>query len=272
MKCLAITKGWTRCKNNTETKGLFCYVHRGWLWRAIIAVVTAIGFIVALLAGLSQIFDATLPNPLATPIPTATMTPTPLPPLTQFGNPIFNISFSTRGDGNCNDYDASKLGYDTSRKTYYIVPNTGFVAVCHKDDKLAPEGILQTTAFPDEDSDYFGYAVFFGWGGNGKKTTEACGFGIRKNKTKTEAIFVQIIGGNWGNPITKELNDFTLDTNPHSVRMILYPSGRAIGYLDGNYVFEHSFVECETGPVGMIAYGPGQIKINFTSLKLFALP
>lgn len=194
------------------------------------------------------------------------------PTAISLGNKFFEINFSTRGDGNCNDYDANKLGYDTSRKTYYIVPNTGFVAVCHKDDKLAPEGIIQTTAFPDEDSDYFGYAVFFGWGGSEKKTTDACGFGVRKNKTKTEAIFVQIIGGNWGNPITKELNDFTLDTNPHSVRMVLYPSGRAIGYLDGNYVFEHSFVECETGPVGMIAYGPGQIKINFTSLKLFALP
>lgn len=188
------------------------------------------------------------------------------------GNRIFEINFSTRGDGNCNDYDVSKLGYDTDRKAYYIIPNTGFVAVCHKDDKLSPEGILQTTAFPDDDSDYFGYAVFFGWGGSETKTTDACGFGVRKNKTKTEAIFVQIIGGNWGDPITKDLNNFTLDTNPHSVRMALYPSGRAVGYLDGNYVFEHSFVDCKTGPVGMIAYGPGKIKINFTSLKLFALP
>jgi hypothetical protein len=195
-----------------------------------------------------------------------TQTPT-LPP---FGDNVFEIDFSTNGEGNCNNYDPKVLGYDTNLKVYYIVPDKGYVAVCHKNDNLRPEGILQTTAFPEGKPSYFGYVAFFGWQGDTKITTDACGFGVRRNDSITEAVFVQIIGGKWKTtPI--ELKNFELDTTPHSIRMILYPSGKAIGYLDGNYAAEHSFVDCKSGPVGLIAYGPGQVRINFTSLKLFAL-
>lgn len=194
-------------------------------------------------------------------------TPTIIP----FGSEIFEIGFSSSGEGNCNNYDSNKLGYEALKKTYYIIPNKGFVAVCHKDNDLQAAGILQTTAFPDGNPDYFGYAALFGWKGTEKSTTAACGFGVRKNGSKTEALFIQIIGGKW-NHITTELKNYDLDINPHSVRVVLYPSGKAIGYLDNNYVAEHTFVDCNSGPVGMIAYGPGDVKINYTSLKLFALP
>ena len=241
----------------------------------IVALIGAMATIIAALIGIfgpiiidnrhvsaTQTADAMLRNISLTQTPT-------LPP---FGEDVFEIDFSTEGEGNCNNYDPKVLGYDTSRRVYYIVPNTTYVAVCHTNDDLRPAGILQTTAFPDGDSSFFGYAVFFGWDGKDNKTTDACGFGIRKNKTKTEAIFIQSIRGEWGSPTLFDLNNFELDTNPHSIRMILYPSGKAVGYLDGNYIAEHSFVDCQSGPVGLIAYGPGEMRINFVNLKLFALP
>ena len=76
MRCHALTKGWTRCRGNAEVGKLFCYSHRGWLLGAII---TAMVTIVGLCAGLSQIFDAQLPNPLATKTPLLTFTETQMP-------------------------------------------------------------------------------------------------------------------------------------------------------------------------------------------------
>jgi hypothetical protein len=64
-------------------------------------------------------------------------------------------------------------------------------------DNLPPQGSLQTTSFPDGNPSYFGYAVFFGWKGSSRTTTDACGFGVRKNGSANEAIFIQIIAGNW---------------------------------------------------------------------------
>lgn len=210
-------------------------------------------------------------SPFKTLLPlTPTSTP-PSPPLA-FGNPVFEINFSKRGDGICNDYDPNKLGYDINRGLYYIVPpQNGWASVCHENDQLLAQGILQTTAFPDNDVNYFGYAIFFGWKGNSITTSDACGFGVRKDASKDEAIFIQITGGHWKH-YTYDLN-FTLDSNPHAIRMILYPSGDATGFLDGDQVAEHKFLaDCSSGPVGLIAYGPGQLKIYFTNLKLFELP
>jgi hypothetical protein len=189
------------------------------------------------------------------------------------GDQVFEINFSTKGEGNCNDYDPELLGYAVDKKMYYIIPKSnGYISVCHKDDTLQPQGILQTTAFPEEkDANTYGYAVFFGWQGSGLNTTDGCGFGVKKNDSTTEAFFVQRIGGNWERTPTV-LKDISLDTKPHAIRMELYQSGKAFGYLDGNYVAEHSFIDCATGPVGLMAYGPGDIRINFTSLKLFNLP
>jgi hypothetical protein len=52
MRCRAITKSWTQCRNNTEGGKWFCHVHRGW---PVGATLAAIGFVVALCAGLSEI-------------------------------------------------------------------------------------------------------------------------------------------------------------------------------------------------------------------------
>jgi hypothetical protein len=198
--------------------------------------------------------------------------PTSFPTSIPVGSLISDIDFTISGDGNCNDYDQSKLGYDTSNKLYYIIPEkNGLISVCHENDNLQPQGILQATAFPDGDLDYFGYAVLFGWDGYNTTTTDDCGFGIMKNKSITHAIFIQKIGGK-PKLTSIELKNYELDTSPHSVRMVLYPSGKAVGYVDDNYIAEHTFVNCKTGPIGLIAYGPGQARINFTSLKLFGLP
>jgi hypothetical protein len=216
---------------------------------------------------ISDIISSTQSNLLPVQTGALTQVPTSIP----FGNQIFGINFSVPGEGICNDYDSKTLGYDISRKQYYIIPYTnGYASVCHKYDNLQAQGSLQTTAFPDGSPSYFGYAVFFGWKGDSKNTTDACGFGVRKNNSKVEAIFIQIIGNHWNH--TSINLDASLDTNPHSIRMVLYPSGKAVGYLDGNYVAEHSFIDCALGPVGLIAYGPGQVRINFNSLKLFDLP
>lgn len=188
------------------------------------------------------------------------------------GKQVFEINFSAKGEGNCNDYDPNLLGYDVDKKLYYIIPpRNGYISVCHKDDTLQPQGVLEATAFPDKDTDIYGYTVFFGWQGDGLTTTDGCGFGVKKNNSTTEAFFVQRIGGNWEKTSTV-LDDYSLDIEPHKIRMVLYPSGKAIGYLDGNYVAEHSFVDCITGPVGLMAYGPGDVRVNFTSFKLFNLP
>ena len=200
-------------------------------------------------------------------VSTNTTPPTPIP----LGNEVFEINFATHGEGNCNDYDPQKLGYDTVLKQYYIVPeNNGFASVCHYKDNLPPQGSLQTTSFPDGNPSYFGYAVFFGWKGSSTTTTDACGFGVRKIGSGNETIFIQIIAGNW-KTFSIPLKNIILDNSPHSIRMVLYPSGRAVGYFDGKFAGENTFVNCSSGPVGFIAYGPGKIRINFVDLKLFNL-
>ncbi len=192
--------------------------------------------------------------------------PTPI----DYGNRVIEISFDQRGDGQCNDYGANKLGYENNR--YYIQPspNGGRVAICHINDFLLPQGALQISAFPDSDTDYYGYGVLFGWKGGGLSTTDACVMGIRKSKSRTEAVFIDWVADDY-NGLTQELKGYDLDLQAHTLRVVLHPSGLAQGYIDEMFFAEHQFTKCSTGPIGMVAWSSGQ-KIYFDDLTLFSYP
>ena len=57
MRCYAVTKSWTRCRNHAESGRLFCNVHKGWV---VGAFITSVGSAVALCAGVSQILGVSL--------------------------------------------------------------------------------------------------------------------------------------------------------------------------------------------------------------------
>lgn len=192
--------------------------------------------------------------------------PTPI----DFGYRVMEISFDQRGDGICNDYGADKLGYENNQ--YYIQPgpNGGRVAICHINDHLLPQGALQISAFPEFDSDYYGYGVLFGWKGGGFSTTDACVMGIRKSKSQTEAVFIDWVAGDYKSA-TQKIKGYRLDPQAHTIRVVLQPNGLAQGYIDEMFFAEHQFTNCSTGPVGMVAWSSGQ-KIYFDDLTLFDIP
>lgn len=205
------------------------------------------------------------PNITVTP----EFTPTPIPR----GKLLMEINFGWRGEGACNDYDPNLLGYEN--QAYYVKPHTnGYIAVCHESDDLAPEGSLQITAFPEGNPPsyvYYGFGVLFGWKGGGLSTTDACMFGIRRRAGETEAVFIERVDGHQSN-YTQQLDSLTLDNNPHTLRMVLQANGVAQGYLDERFIAEHRFTQCSTGPVGLVTWGPGDVKVYFDDLKLFSLP
>jgi len=206
-------------------------------------------------------------SPVPGIISTPTTTPTPIPR----GEPLMEINFAWRDDGRCNDYDPNVLGYDNQQ--YYIKPGVnGYVAICHANDNLEPQGSLQISAFPESDFLYYGFGVLFGWAGGGLSTTDACIFGVRRNFLGyTEAVFLERASG-VNSASTQVFHSVTLDNNPHTLRVALHASGLAQGYLDERFIAEHRFTRCSAGPVGFVAWGPGDKKIYFDDFKLFGLP
>ena len=187
------------------------------------------------------------------------------------GNLIMDIDFAAKGDGPCDDYDASKLGYED--QMYYIVPaRSGYLAVCYQKKNLLPEGSLLIKAFPEGSPGYFGYGVIFGWEGQDRKTSSACIIGIRQDGDDTIAIIRE-----YENDVHIEVRDIPieslkLDRYPHILRVTLLGDGRAYGYLDEKLFVEHRFVDCNRGSVGFVAYGPGDYKIYFDDLEYYNIP
>jgi len=201
------------------------------------------------------------------PPETLSQTPTPFPK----GNLVMEIGFTDRKDGKCNDYDQTLLGYENGQ--YYLQPApNGYIAICHQKNHLESEGSLQVTAFPDRDlQGLYGFAVLFGWSGNGLTTTDACIFGIRRQGTTTRAFFENRVEGK-RTAFTQELKTINLDNAPHTLRVVLHGDGNAVGYLDEGYIAEYKFSKCSIGPIGIMAWGPGGTKIYFDDLKLFEMP
>ncbi len=181
------------------------------------------------------------------------------------------IDFNQPGVGDCNDYKPQLLGYENNQ--YYIQPESnGYIAVCHSRDDLPPAGSLQVTAWSDtEPGEIFGYAVLFGWKGQGVVSTDLCMVGIRRKERAMEAFYSNRVSGE-REAFTRELNVLSLDQAPHTLRVVLYPDGKAYGYLDERLFVETQFNACSDGPIGIMAWGPGDQKIYFDDLKLFALP
>jgi len=204
---------------------------------------------------------------LLLPAKILSQTPTPIPR----GDGVMEINFSDSNDGKCNDYDRNLLGYENQQ--YYIKPApNGFIAICHENDILEPEGSLQVSAFSNGAlPDPYGFAVLFGRKGNSLNTTDACIFGIRRKGTTTEAYFSERMEGKISS-YTQELKSTQLDNAPHTLRVVLHRDGNAVGYLDERYIAEHNFLNCAGGPLGMVAWGPGETKIYFDDLKFFGLP
>lgn len=206
------------------------------------------------------------PSPIASP--TLGPTPTPIPT----GELTMEINFAWEGEGNCNNYDLDKLGYEGQR--YYIRQGTnGYIAVCHKNDSLLPQGSLQVTAYPDSEDTprNYGFAVLFGWKGSGTSTTDACIFGVERLGTVTRAVYQEVIGGEWSSSWTM-LDNISLDNNPHTLRVVMNEDYEAVGYLDGDLIGKHKFTHCSAGPIGLVALGSEDAKIYFDDLKFFRLP
>jgi hypothetical protein len=207
---------------------------------------------------------------LYTSTPGSTPTLTPSPTQIEYGELITEINFAWRGEGKCNDYDEKRLGYED--KKYYIHPtsSSGYIAICHENDELSPQGALQVLAYPEKNSSYFGYGILFGWKGGGISTTDACIMGIRKSGYDTEAVFADWVDGEYDSS-TQTLDQIMLDDQPHILRVVLQPDGLSQGYIDGKFFAEHQFTECSEGPIGMVAWSSSQ-KIFFDDLKLFEIP
>lgn len=204
---------------------------------------------------------------LLLPVKIPSQTPTPIPR----GDWVMEINFSDNTDGKCNDYDLNLLGYEN--RQYYIKPApNGFIAICHENEQLEPEGSLQVIASSEGAvPDPYGFAVLVGWKGNSLNTTDACIFGIRRKGATTEAYYSNRVGGAITS-YTQELQSVQLDNAPHILRIVLHRDGNAIGYLDERYFAEHKFLNCARGPVGIVAWGPGDTKIYFDDLKFYKLP
>jgi hypothetical protein len=181
------------------------------------------------------------------------------------------IDFNQPGAGDCNTSGLIPLGYENQQ--YYIQPKpNGYIAICHERDDLPPVGSLQVSAWSDQEiGEIYGFAVLYGWKGSGYKTTDACMVGIRREGSVTQAFYSSRVNTN-REFFTPELSSLTLDNAPHTLRVVLYPDRRAFGYLDERLFVEHQFPDCTDGPIGILAWGPGDQKIYFDDLKLFELP
>jgi hypothetical protein len=195
--------------------------------------------------------------------------PTPIPR----GDQLIEINFALPEEGRCNNYDADRLGYEDQQ--YYIKPPpNGYIAVCHQNDTLAPQGSLQVSAYPSGDPATYGFGVLFGWNGSGLSTSDSCIIGVRRKTTEngpiTEAIFRERVNGETTSA-NQRLESNILDNRLHTLRVILLPDGSVQSYLDEQFIAQHRFAHCGQGPIGMVAWTDDDNKVYFDDLKLFSL-
>lgn len=207
----------------------------------------------------------------------ATATETSIPTQQVFSNStpiprfdkIFEINFSSGDNGLCITDDSKVGGYDTSQDNYYVFgKKNGYITYCNASDKVN-QGSLEIRADPSGSPDYFGYGVLMGFIGGEQRNL--CSFEIIHDFSKTKVVFGEYINNKF-KPTTTLLEGFTLDTNPHILRMVVFPDSKVIGYLDDIKIAEHTFAGCSEGRVGFVAYGQGDDKIIFDDLKLYAIP
>lgn len=190
------------------------------------------------------------------------------------GNVIMKIGFNQVGDGNCNDYDPDRLGYESGK--YYIQsdPDRPYIAICHEIKDLSPSGDLEVSAYSFgnlSSKDTFGYGVLFGWGGAGRSTSDACIAGILRYKDNTFAYFTEVVDDKW-NQDNELVNSIKLDTAQHTLRVVMQTDGKAAVFLDGRKLAEHKFTKCSPGPIGISAWNSLGNKVYFDDLTLYSLP
>jgi len=219
--------------------------------------------------------STSLPSLLPTPTPSQT----PIPP----GNLFLSIDFNDKSDGYCNDYDLNILGYEIHK--YYIQPLSpaGYISHCQS-GVWNSIGSLEVEAYPTGDKSVFGYGVLLGWKGNEAGTTDMCIFGIKRSykvvsnngtseyHSYTQVMTHQRIGGKTIYPDEAQYLDYTIDDNPHVIRMVMLDENTMLGYLDDVLIANYSFSECGEGGIGLVAWGTGKTRVYFDNLKLYGLP
>lgn len=205
------------------------------------------------------------PSPSFTSAVEADYTPIPREEL------LMEINFAVVDEGVCNNYKPARLGYE-GHQYYIVAPPAGYIAICHQDDILAPQGSLQVTAHPQGAPSDYGFGVLYGWKGHDNLTTDSCIVGIRRRSTEdgpiTEAIFRERVNGETTSS-NQRLGSITLDDNPHTLRVVLLPDGSAQSYLDEQFLAQGQFGNCGQGPIGMVAWSSPEGKVYFDDLKLF---
>lgn len=227
--------------------------------------------------GIFELPDFGSPSVTATPDdkPLPEKTPTPFPTPTPIGKGELQteINFAQIGEGACNDYDVERLGYEDQK--YYINPKSqsGYIAVCHGEGNLEPEGTLQVSAYPESDPGYYGFGVLFGWEGGDRSTTDACIVGVRRYGAyqTTEAVFLEANDNEWTRE-TLQLADVRLSNEPSTLRVTLDEDGWAQAYFNNSFIGDYRFENCKKGPIGLIAWNLQDGKIYFDDLKIYSLP
>ena len=194
-------------------------------------------------------------------------TPIPRGPL------LLDMNFTEVGDGSCDKYDSKILGYEFHK--YYIQPlsSQGYISAC-KSGNWGPKVSLEVEAYPEGDLSFFGYAVIVGWQGDSSGTTDACMFGVRRttgSQTISEVFVKQRINGK-EKMLDRKVLPFSLDNNPHNIRVVFLTDSLAIGYIDNQFVGEFEFDHCSKGQIGLVAWGTGETKIYFDNFRLSSLP
>ncbi len=235
---------------------------RNWVITALIALIcAAIGYF-----GSRAIYPPVGNLPIPTTASTQNFTPPTLIPRI---NKILEINFSYGDRGICNTDDPKIGGTDNSQDNYFVFgQKNGYITYCNI-SPLVNQGNLEITADPHGSPDYFGYGVLMGFIGGDQRNL--CSFEIIKDFSKTKAVFGEYINGKF-TPTAIEIEGYSLDTNPHTIRMVLYPDGKAIGFVDEQKITEHIFAGCSEGRIGFVAYGQGDDRISFDDLKLYAIP
>jgi len=190
---------------------------------------------------------------------------TPVPRI----NKILEINFSYGDRGVCVTDDSKIGGNDTSQDNYFVFgKKNGYITYCNISPTVN-QGNLEITADPHGSPDFFGYGVIMGFVGG--ENRNLCSFEVIRDFSKTKVVFGEYINGKF-KPTSTQVEGYTLDTNSHTIRIVLYPDGKAVGFVDEIAIAEHTFAGCAEGRVGFVAYGQGDDKISFDDLKLYALP